>query len=76
MERSTLPAGVCHVWRNFYQTHQQDGLGEVFGKQLYSDQRLRQTLDEGTVIEDRRLLRFFKEKGLPLQSETPSHRVN
>ena len=62
--RSDLPVEIGEVWRMLYMMYKQEGLGRYFEGQFYDDSRLRRALAEGVLLEDRRLLQYFRDKGL------------
>ena len=62
--RSDLPVEIGAVWRMLYVMYKQEGLDRYFEGQFYDDSRLRRALAEGVLLEDRRLLQYFRDKGL------------
>ena len=62
--RSDLPVEIGDVWRMLYIMYKQEGLGRFFEGQFYDDYRLHRALAEGVLVEDRRLLQYFRDKGL------------
>lgn len=66
--RGTLSRRVGKVWKKLYKLHQRKGLEGYLDTQLYDDQRLHRALAKGELVEDQRLLRFFEENQLPVDS--------
>ncbi|MFC1575515.1 glycosyltransferase family 2 protein [Gemmatimonadota bacterium] len=65
--RSGLPRGLGSIWRMLYEAQKEGRLSDYMEERFYDDERLQQGLATRTLIEDQRLLQFFKNNGLPIE---------